>query len=89
MKYISNGYIPSTLVKKWNQLLVRKSEINISKDFITCLKLIINKNGRCLAGADNTYFANNGQASLAILTSAFCFAHAQHNLIKLTLLYSN
>ena len=39
--------------------------------------LIINELGRCPARADNVYFANNEQA--------FCFAHVEHNLIKLKL----
>ena len=33
------------------------------------------------------YFANNKQASLAF-TAAFCFAHAEHNLVK-PKLYNN
>ena len=51
------------------------------KDFITCSKLIINELGRCPTRSDNVYFANNEQASLAIFTTAFCFAHAERNLI--------
>ena len=43
---------------------------------------MINKIGRCPARSDNVYFANNEQASLAF-TAAICFAHAEHNLIKL------
>ena len=53
------------------------------KHFITCLKLIINELGRCPVRADNVYFANDVQASLAVFTAAFCFAHDKHNLIKL------
>ena len=45
--------------------------------------MIINELGRCPARVDNVNFANNKQASLAIFTPAFCFAHAEHNLIKL------
>ena len=44
--------------------------------------MIINELGRCPTRSDNVYFANNEQASLAF-TAAFCFAHAEHNLIKL------
>ena len=47
------------------------------KDFITCSKLIINEHGLC----PNVYFAINEQASLAF-ADVFCFAHAEHNLIK-------
>ena len=52
------------------------------KDFITCSKLIINELGRCPTRSDNVCFDNNEQASLAF-TAAFCFAHAEYNLIKL------
>ena len=45
---------------------------------------MINKVGRCPTRSDNVYFANNEQASLAF-TAAICFAHAEHNLIKLKL----
>ena len=54
------------------------------KDFITFSKLIINELVCCPTRSDNIYFANNEQASLAF-TAAFCFAHAEHNLIKLKL----
>ena len=54
------------------------------KDFITCSKLIINELVRCPTRSDNLYFANNEQASLAF-TAVFCFAHAEHNFIKLKL----
>ena len=70
----------STLVKSAINNWWEKNEINISniyKYFITCSKLIINELGRCPARADNVYFANNEQA--------FCFAHVEHNLIKLKL----
>ena len=60
----------------------------IKKDFITCSKMIVNKLGRCPARSGNVYFANNEQASLAVFTAAFCFAFAEHNLIKLKL-YNN
>ena len=38
--------------------------------------------------ADNVYFANNEQTSLAVFTAAFYLAHAEYNLIKLKL-YNN
>ena len=49
--------------------------------------MIINKLGLCPTRSNNVYFANNEQASLAF-TDVFCFAHAEHNLIKLKL-YNN
>ena len=65
---------------------LEKSEINISNQerFITCSKLIINELGLCPTRSNNIYFANNEQTSLAF-TDMFCFAHAEHNLIKLKL----
>ena len=45
---------------------------------------MINKVGRCPTRSDNAYFANSKQASLAF-TAAICFAHGEHNLIKLKL----
>ena len=48
---------------------------------------MINELGPSPTRSDNVYFANNEQASLAF-TAAFCFAHAEHNLIKLKL-YNN
>ena len=36
----------------------------------------------------NVYFANNEQASIVVFTSVFCFALAEHHLIKLKL-YDN
>ena len=57
------------------------------KDFITCSKLIINELGLCPTRSNNVYFANNEQVSLAF-TDVFCFAHAQHNVIKVKL-YNN
>ena len=32
---------------------------------------------------ENVYFANNEQASIAVLRAVFCFTHAELNLIKL------
>ena len=49
--------------------------------------MIINELVRCPTRSGNLYFANNEQASLAF-AAAFCFAHAEHNLIKLKL-YNN
>ena len=45
---------------------------------------MINKVGRCPTRSNNVSFANNEQASLAF-TAAICFAHAEHNLIKIKL----
>ena len=39
-------------------------------------------------GSENFYFANNEQASIVVFTVVFCFALAQHHLIKLKL-YNN
>ena len=49
--------------------------------------MVINELVRCTNRSDNLYFANDEQALLAF-ASAFCFARAQHNLIKLKL-YNN
>ena len=54
--------------------LEKKKIFQTKKDFITC----------CQTRSDNAYFANNEQAWLAC-TAAFCFAHAEHNLMKLKL----
>ena len=54
---------------------------------MACSKMIMNELGRFPTKSDNLYFANNEQASLAF-TVAFCFALAEHNLIKLKL-YNN
>ena len=61
-----------------------KEIFQTKKDFIICSELVINQLGRCPTRSDNAYFANNEQASLAF-TAAFCFVHAEHNLIKLKL----
>ena len=50
--------------------------------------LIINELGRCPTRSDKIYFANNEQASLAVLTPAFYFPHSDYNSIKLKL-YNN
>ena len=44
---------------------------------MTSSKLIINELGRCPTRSDNVYFANIKQASLAVFTAAFCFAHVE------------
>ena len=43
---------------------------------------------RSLTRSENVYFANKEQASIASITALFCFTHAEHHLIKLTL-YNN
>ena len=55
---------------------------------MTWSKLIINELGRFSTRSDNVYFAKNKQAPMAVFTVVFCFAHAEHNLIKLKL-YNN
>ena len=35
--------------------------------------------------SENVYFANNEQASTVVFTAKFCFALAEHHLIKLRL----
>ena len=50
--------------------------------------MITNELGHCPTRSDNVYFANNEQASLAF-TAAIRFAHAEHNLIKLKLVFYN
>ena len=55
---------------------------------ISCSKSIVNELGRSPTRSETLYFANNEQALIAVFTAVFCFAHAQHNLIKLKL-YSN
>ena len=46
---------------------------------------MITKHARSLTRWENVYFANNKQASIAVFTAVFCFAHAEYNLIKLKL----
>ena len=36
--------------------------------------------------SENVYFDNNEQASIAVFTVVFCFTHAEHHLIKGTLM---
>ena len=78
LQYFSEQVQSTTGKKKVKQIVQTK------KYFITCLKLIINELGRCPTRSDNVYFVNNEQAWLAF-TAAFCFTHAEYNLIKLKL----
>ena len=59
-----------------------KQIFQTKKDFVTCSKLIIIGLDNYPTRSDNLSFANNEQASFAF-TAAFCFAHVEHNLIKL------
>ena len=65
-----------------------KQIFQTKKDFITCSKVIINELGRYSTRSDNVCFVNIAQASIAVFTAAFCFAHTKHNLIKIRL-YNN
>ena len=49
---------------------------------------MINEHAGSPTRSENVYFANNEQASIAVFTVVFCFAHAEHHLIKLKL-YNN
>ena len=49
---------------------------------------MINELRRCPRRSENVYFANNEEVSILVFTTAFCFTHAKHNLIKLKL-YNN
>ena len=49
---------------------------------------MINELARSLTRSENAYFASNEQASISVFTAVFCFAHAEHHLIKLKL-YNN
>ena len=44
----------------------------------------MNSSKKSTTRSNNIYFANNEQASIAVFTAVFCFAHAEHDLIKLT-----
>ena len=71
--------------------LVRESEMKkifqTKKDFkITCSKLITNELGRFKTGLDNIETTNIKQISLVAFAIAFCFAHAEHALIKFKLI---
>ena len=50
--------------------------------------MIMNNRGPWPTRSENAYFANNEQASLAVFTVGFCYAHAENNLIRLKL-YNN
>ena len=56
-----------------------------TKKLKTYLKLMINELMHFLIRSGNVYFANNEQASIAVFTAVFCFAHVEHDLIKLKL----
>ena len=47
---------------------------------------MINELARFTTRSDNVYFANNEQASIAVITALLCyvfdFTHAEHHLIK-------
>ena len=49
---------------------------------------MINELAGSTTKSENVYFANNEQASIAVFTAVFCFAHVEHHLIKLKL-YNN
>ena len=49
---------------------------------------MLNEPGHYVTWSENVYFANNEKASIEVFTAVFCFTHAEHNLIKLTL-YNN
>ena len=40
---------------------------------------MINELARSPNRSQNFYFANNEQASIAVFTAVFCFAHAEQN----------
>ena len=43
---------------------------------------MINELGGSPTRSKNAYFANNEQASIAVFTAVFCFAHVENHLIK-------
>ena len=49
---------------------------------------MINELARFLTRSENTYFANNKKASIAVSTAVFFYTYAEHHLIKLNL-YNN
>ena len=49
---------------------------------------MINELVRFATRSKNVHFSNNEQASIAVGTAVFCFAHAKQHLIKLKL-YNN
>ena len=46
---------------------------------------MINELVRFATRSKNVHFSNNEQASIAVGTAVFCFAHAKQHLIKLKL----
>ena len=65
-----------------------KQIFKTTKGSITCSKLMINELAGSSSRSENVYFAYNEQASIAVFTAVFCFAHGEHHLIKLKL-YNN
>ena len=49
---------------------------------------MINELGRSSRRAENVYFANNEEASIAVFTAVFCLTHSEYNLIIIKL-YNN
>ena len=49
---------------------------------------MINELADSPARSENVYFAKNEQASITVFTAVFCFARAEHHLIKLKI-YNN
>ena len=47
---------------------------------------MINELTRSPTRTENVYFGNNEEASITVFTAVFCFAHAEHHLIKGTLM---
>ena len=54
-----------------------KKIFKTKKGSITCSKLMINELSGSPARSENVYFANNKQASIAVFTAVFYFAHAE------------
>ena len=52
------------------------------KQFIACSTLIINELRSFQTRLENFRIAKIEYALLAVFTNAFCFSHAEHNLIK-------
>ena len=42
---------------------------------------MINELAGSLTRSENVYFANNEEASIAVFTAVFCFAHGEYNFI--------
>ena len=74
----------SFLAKNCNLVIKKSNKYFDLRNFIIYSKLMNNKLGRCPTKSDNFYFTNNGKASPTVITAAFCFAYARHNLIIIT-----